>query len=912
MAFLDTYFAGSWTDYLTYFNGLDRYYYHYVLKYIPRPVAVINSGGEGETDWVDSDGDGVADGWTINEVVGDAFGEIVTGIGFNGNAQRVEVIPTEPINQITITRNVEELDILETYTIRFRYKCSSAGIGVIIGSLNVFIPYVSGDVYEYVSSDFTITSDTELLTFYITNATGQDYIEIDTIELLKPDETLILKVNPGGWEKLNIKFDRSKKYNSILRSYAGSLIYPQTEECGGTFINEKYVIDELNTLIVQEIYERNDQTNDFDLIYPGELDFKPGRYFNNITDKTVEIGVRDSSKTAKMVERDEIEYDLFSNVSHDNIYMQPFTSSPKSVSLPGIDILLFLNYTGLFNVSYNYLHDSPSHTIIQFLNPITIISNELQERFKANDEDNKFYENTSDSTTYLRIDSFLKDEFNIKLTRIKIHGTGYGYVYLTALLVVYDSEGLPYSTKEIYNITEDYNVATDPFYTSLINNVALDFSLLLDIHIVPPGGYIAIQTSITVISNAYNIYIYQYDPFELTGYEIFPSIGTTTAKGFLLNEAFTKELQLITSESDTSKIFRSSLLGRIDSEFTSYGSNGKWSELFITGGWQLRKFEEKGLLASVEDTFNATNAITPVGLGYDRINDIFFLEDISEFYKDDYFMFNLEGVTDLVLEPDGDAYFNEIKGGYPQIENEEINGAKEFNAPLEYTFNKPLKNTYDVQCTFNGSSITIELTRRKQWVNYNSEDTKGDELRFIIYTKNLIAVQGGDIVTNPSGIVNIDQYYNLDITGRENIIRHGKVINTINRKAKQPLRFSSLKKGVNISYTNSTGAEVSEKDSVQPSELIGDLIIPVTYNFKHPVNQSILTTMNTDPHGFITFTYGDNSETIYAKIKTLDIEAYPEVAEWTVNGTLIISGLNFNFEDGNNFIFEELNNFIFE
>jgi hypothetical protein len=82
------------------------------------------------TDWVDSNADGLADGFTkVNGVP-----SIVSGNGFSGNAQRIDA-------DVTVNTRLEKLSALNlstSYYYRFKHR-SNNGIGVYIGKSTVFL-----------------------------------------------------------------------------------------------------------------------------------------------------------------------------------------------------------------------------------------------------------------------------------------------------------------------------------------------------------------------------------------------------------------------------------------------------------------------------------------------------------------------------------------------------------------------------------------------------------------------------------------------------------------------------------------------------------------------------------------------------------------------------------------------------
>lgn len=101
--------------------------------YIPLELST-NSGAAGMTDWVDSNSDGLADGW------GGGYGletySIVTGNGFTGNAQRV-VASTSSNNNCIRLVSTPAFILGRTYKVSFKYR-SSGNLVLYIGSGEVY------------------------------------------------------------------------------------------------------------------------------------------------------------------------------------------------------------------------------------------------------------------------------------------------------------------------------------------------------------------------------------------------------------------------------------------------------------------------------------------------------------------------------------------------------------------------------------------------------------------------------------------------------------------------------------------------------------------------------------------------------------------------------------------------------
>lgn len=724
-----------------------------------------------------------------------------------------------------------------------------------------------------------------------------------------PEDILLIKENPAGWDKLKIKLDRSKRYYTIFRNYVISLKFYKRDFGGGEFIETAFDIDDILTDITIEIWERNTQTNDHDLFYSGKLDFKPERIENLVTENFFEIGIKDGNKESKMIDREDVEYDLFSLISHDNNTITDF-SSEQSIGLPPIEIFSQFKITG--NINNETINVVPVNNVTPVTYPrqvSSIIINDVGSRLVTTDDNVILYQNSLE-------DDVIIDVVNLEVTSqnngLVLTGAIFGNnakVEIVHAIYIFDEEDVQVDAQLLDQYIHTF---TQTGTGIVVVNPEFDFSPGERTFNVPAGGRLELSSYFLIYEGfvGWTIDYYQRIYFNMNAYENVPSIPQTDAHGLFFHEAFTRIVQLATGEVDTSKLFRSEILGKLNTNFENYSVDGKWSKLFLTSGFQVRNFPNKSLNASLKDLHQTMKSIDPAGFGFDRVNDRFYVIPFSECFNATDFMFDLGEIDEFSIVPYADAYCNSVLGGYPTIDFEDLNGASEFNNELEYTINQPVKNQLDLRAIYSGSSLSIEIPRRKQFSSYSSEDTKYDELRMVVYTDGNNAVQGGNANTNPSGIINIDQYYNIQITGRENMLRQGPLLLPMMWKIEQPVQFLKLKKSVNISYVNQNGLQVSEFDTIGIEELTGRIFVPALYKFTKDVNYNIMTRLLADAHGF--FTFSKNNKNYSGFLKTLDVESYPKLASWEAIGRIYIGDLNYTFEDGNNYTFEDDNNYIFE
>lgn len=724
--------------------------------------------------------------------------------------------------------------------------------------------------------------------------------------------------SPGGWDESGIIFARNEIYHSVLRSAVLSLRFDRRTGGGGEYIKQAY--DEAGIYAEVEYYQyrRNPQTNDYDLFYHGISDLK--KY---IADRDyIECAIIDSSKQEKLLTRDNINYNVRDNVSTDNVSVTDFTFMPTDILFKPIDIYLSVETISRFDLDdfpgdsiwdYTTIGGTPPASMDEKIIPFYLeetTKNEIGDELTISDDpdpDNRtieIYRNDSDEDITILTGDPLWDILENTM-EVTVSTFDPSEVVLDLIADVIDSEDTVITSRLIYRQAFTSGTTTPVYITlALINYFYTTWS-------VPAGGAFRLYfkyyptTEIVLISR-----IDGKLRFNINYTKLSLSIGQTYAECFYPHEAFTRLVQLSTSETDTDKLFYSEILGRPGSEFSSYTNTGEAAYDVVTNGFAIRKYPNRAINVSLRKLFQTFDAIYNLGFGYDRVNDRFYISPKREFYNPDYFMYDLGEIKDLKISIYENGYFNDIKSGYNSDgDYEDLQGAKEINVQTEHSVNPPVKKSIDLRTKYDLDSIGIEITRRKQYSTSAGEDTKRDDNIFIVKTDGLETLQG---VTDGDGIENIEQYYNLTLTPRENLIRNGSLIKPALYKTTELIKFVKSKKKVDISYQNQNGQNVNEFDDIEASELTEDaLFIPEMHEFEAFVVTEHLTILNENPHGFIKYSFdGVDYQGYIDEVETKD---YNRKATYKLIAKPFIEPeSNKIYEDDYNDIFEEANNQIFE
>lgn len=906
---------------------MKNYQYKLIYAHISDPVP--NSGDPRTTDWTNPSG-GIGEFWEYYGEPG-ATPLIVNVTGFTGDVQ-----------QLTKSSSLEQG--LQT---NFSINCRSQNLAKLIlkyradAEWNVYVndiligslPINTGLPVD-IELPFTPNED-ELYRLRISqDGDSGALFQIDELQFQFIDSTEeILTKNPVGWDDLGLSFIRNEIYHSVFRSYSLSLRFVKKPGGGGSNLQTAFYMDSISANVAIEISERDPQTNDYIPFYEGIIDFNPDR-FDDARD-WVEAGIIDSGKVQKFKAREEINFDVKSEISADNIAIDPFTAAPVDIIFTPIDIYLKLQTSGNFEDEFFF-----STVAIPPTNPPTdyglpgtwftpesianikywaetIDINEIGSRFQSEggpgfaERSLYVYINDTVSNSIIYIDKFNVLSNALEVAMREFSGLNLEQSIYKLLARTYDSDDNPLIEQVFDTVTKQKSGGGNPQTESIVFDTSgIEGSFFT----VPPDGKFTITieattneasnwdlTSSHYVSGAYEV--------ELNLTEISVSVGQTFVECFFPFEVFTRLIQLMTSETDTAKLFESNYIGRTNSEFVTYGVNGPGALDAVTTGWNLRDFPDRAFNVNLRDIFSAFFNVHSLGFGYDRINDVFYLEPIDQFYDSGYFMFDLGDVDELHSKPYKEILDSKINSGYSENgEYEDFQGVNEFNLQSEHSQVLPTKQTKEARSPLNYDSIGMELTRREQYSSNASKDTKFDENIFIVRTAYGYTYKGAPDL---DGFEGIGSYYNVLYTPRENLIRSAGFYKSALWNHELRIKFIKAIKDVDIQYTNQNGDLVNEFDDLTGSDLIKNaLFVPIVDELEGKFTPEMVSILNTNPHGFVRYRF-DNRQ-YEGFLLTVEGSPYQRKGTYKFLRKQPTIGDNFIFEDDDNFVMESEMNHVFD
>jgi hypothetical protein len=680
-------------------------------------------------------------------------------------------------------------------------------------------------------------------------------------------------VRISNWQGITERLFRSVDYGAINLNQTLPINFPRigssaTDKGGYYFIDSAKNADGVKAQVQIEIKRLNSQTNSYVDSFIGMLDFRPSAGYNK-QDEIIECKVIDSSKFSKFSSRDEIDYNVFDLVSSDNITVPDFTNPYTEATYKKIDIYLKSSSNGNFKGGELGV-EMPTYTsVVPYYKVNDVLNiNEIGDRLELSEAptNTTIYNNdTKETTTFT--DILISGEVYIGYSML---ASGITWkIKLEIGFEVYDVDDI--FLDDNYTQFHEINGIGDRL-TSVTSGTSFTNLSLPDIS-VPSEGYmkyairISAETSSGVITFNYAIVnVYQpgipgiSDPIPATVISLFDMYEKTDGwpdnqiRGLYAHELLSRLNQLMNSETDTSKLVYSTITGKTDSEFQTYTSDGFLSRVFFTNGVQLRQLVNRALNINFKDAFKALNAITPIGCYYDKSNDYFVIEDIDNFYLSEFYSFDLGQVKDIKTTDFKNLYFNTILTGFPKTDYEKFNGANEVNTETEHEIPIEEKTKYDIRSPYHGDSKGQEFARRRNVSVAASEDTKYDNNVYLAKLNSSDeTIQG--IATGVTGYKGVEQDYNLELTPRQNLQRHFKIIQSPLYKAPSDIfSFRKSAKDTNITYTDpETLTLVNELDNLSQYAITDNIIDPELDEFEGIINEDIANEITENPHKIIKY-----------------------------------------------------------
>lgn len=360
---------------------------------------------------------------------------------------------------------------------------------------------------------------------------------------------------------------------------------------------------------------------------------------------------------------------------------------------------------------------------------------------------------------------------------------------------------------------------------------------------------------------------------------------TTQAQGYLMHEVGQRISEVIL---DKEGVFKSDFLGRTD---IGYPVDGAGSQQTVHSGKQIRAIPNECPSLNFKDWFTSMNAMHSMGAGieHDEFNNPFLrVEEKAHFFSGQVVV-TIHSVSNMKKTVAREWIYNEVEVGYESLNDEQVNGALEYNNKFEWACSaiKNIKNKLDLVSKLNAGGYPIEFARRLQYSDNPTEDSKYDNKNFTVIVKEDGTLANGDtkykneqdedydIVEN---IFSPETAYNLKITPG-NMFRNngGPIRSGLEHYLDEPIKFQFAEQLENLKSQVIGEASITENDDIDVSTLSAGLWIPEIYSFENVLTREQLAAITKNQNGIIKFsttTLENTTKYYYGWI--LDMPTEPE------------------------------------
>lgn len=633
----------------------------------------------------------------------------------------------------------------------------------------------------------------------------------------------VLPQHPKGWEEGDLNWKRSTTYHGMVRSYSTPLQFVLD---GAWLLRRVYYTQgiEGKCQIKIEILDRKNwykKSIQYQVLYIGDIDFST---FQDEKD-FVEVMIMDRGAAAAVAAYDTVKYEI------------DLDPGSLTVRLPGIDAVDWVrNTAGLIWDAGSDTGPNPQLYVVDTaISDTKLIGDKIdpnpQIQTNVNIIATPNYFQTSDNfifradeSTNLRITGKIQYAIRVS-TSFKIF----------RLRFVDSANGLNSTVATLF--------MNDPL-TPNVDHIG-EFAFDVNFDIIAGRNYFIIADA-TTISGAWAA-----EKFDFTSIEPFEiSYGLTTEPSLI------KAVRLKT-------LFERLMLKMGSTEPVESNTFSQWNNLLVTCGDAIRGLSDARIKTSFKDFFKSVDAVLNVGFGIERgVSRI----EMKHYWFRELQILDLGEVKDVLVEPAEEFLFNSIKAGYPDDDYEVENGREEYNSEQIWaTVITRMQRQVDLSSVYRADQYGMEQVRLAQINsdNANKVDKKQDNDVFFIHVKKepgedgIYDVIGEEDYLDISGIGTRSSSYNMGITPKKNLLRHGNILRSILPDS-SVIVFASSTKNAQFSTTDLNGVTVKENVGILVSSLDRALFHPIAVTLTTKLPPRVQEIMETNACGYMKFTYRDH------------------------------------------------------
>lgn len=583
---------------------------------------------------------------------------------------------------------------------------------------------------------------------------------------------------PIGWDAVKFALKRDKDDNGYEFTFSNNLEV-QANSLPGQIVRNAYNEHFVDAYVKLEI------DSCFGWHYEGVVNFTIYKELEG----RISFGIKESNFSDTFAARYDTPVDLSKEAGVDGLALSPLV--PKEITLYSKELI--------FDTSYKINENLKDQTVFQdyipvitFTAPFTLLIQEVEESMEPFEfAINLEADNLGGLALFYSGFQYVAGVYSRTIQvsgRIKLDFYSIGEIIGTATGKTEPHDGTLKLELIVRRATEDIVISTTSLFDGYVDttpgNAVVDISFDESVNFPPDSNMFILFTWVSTLPDydvgtgspypRYTI-ICSFDEansfLKYVENSVYPE---STTKGYLLYEALNRVAEAITGVTDA---IRSDYLGRVDSEPRTYVADGGGSLILVTNGFQIRKFEDRPVVASFKTLFESINASDCLGIRVE--GQTIRIEPKEYFYQ-------LESAQSFSYVPSiqenpslGDIY-NEVEIEYQnQGDTKQLNKLDEFNTKRNYT--TPIrnhKNKLQIRCEAITSGYALEFTRREQYKASPSKDYPTDNNIFFIAVERAggsFQPENDDPFEPVTNLISPDTAYNIRFSPARVLKRWEKV-----------------------------------------------------------------------------------------------------------------------------------------
>jgi len=672
----------------------------------------------------------------------------------------------------------------------------------------------------------------------------------------------LLIVEPEGWDSDEKEYQRHKDYGGMFPQFSNALKFLKN---GADYIRDVRKFYGINEEIRLTRREKNPNTDIWETTYFGFLDLSTYEY----EDRKVSVKFNSGGLEQSLKSRDGDDFEIDRETTADGYAMNPLI--PIEIQLDGRNInlitdfvirpennkVLLDNSTNDGNtrgsiVSIPLSLKNKSHENAQEPLPGSNVNDNSYPKTGAGETGNMFFANSDKDRVFrlsfsidftvncLAYDDLEASNFIASLTTYK---DGVDYTYKSNV-VLKSINGFAGISNKRYNIAFDQNVtllqgeSLSLFVGQTMDGRSSLYNARMTVEVKDFSGFLKVDEN-----SFYN---------------------KTITKGILLFELCDRLTEICTNKKNA---FKSNLLGRTD---LGYAQDGEWSLISASHGFWVRQFDKlpiptegppkvenlfKPMTLSFKSNYDSLQSILNIGIGIenDGNREYVRLEKLSYFYNKNVLIRLPNQAKNVKRRELADQDYSSLEIGYEKvIDYEEAMGLDEPNAKTKWTtFISRVKNPFTKTSTHRADSYGMEFARRKDVVNFGTEDTKYDSDIFLSDNKrglNQVFLQRkwqDDFEKMPTGIFSPETATNLRLSPLYMMLRHGWVITAgLQTYLSEFVRYASSTLNSRLKTKMIGRPEYAENGNILNAELEKARYVTEEISFDHECTFDVMTQVN--------------------------------------------------------------------